>query len=287
MYRMTEAMPSIHIPLMAQAWRPGPISAFIAFFLIASPPPAAHEFWLEASDYKPGKGDHIAVTHFVGQNFKGESFPFVGNWFQRYVLADEANVHDVEGVDGNDPALKLTMDEPGLKILAYQSNPNAITFEKWAKFEKYLKDEGLERFEAQHRNAGKPQTGIREFYTRYAKALIGVEGGKGNDRAIGLPLELVALANPYELGAGERLPVRVLIEGKPLAGVLIKVFNKTTPDKPERVRTDADGRADIPLAGPGVYLLNAVHMMEPLGSPTAEKAYHWRSLWASLTFARP
>ena len=286
-YRMTNLMPSKPIRLTANALRPGFIAAFAAAFLFAGAPLAAHEFWLEVTDYKPGKGDVVAVTHFVGENFKGESFPFVGNWFKRYEIADAKQTRNAESTDGNDPALKLTLSEPGLTILAYQSNPNAITFETWAKFKKYLKDEGLEGFEAAHRNKGKPQTGIHEYYTRCAKALIGVAGGKGADRAVGLPLELVALRNPYDLSAGDRLPVRVLFKGKPVGGVLIKAFDKETPMKPLRVRTDTAGRAEIPLLKSGVYLLNAVHMMEPTDIDVKGQTYHWQSMWASLTFALP
>lgn len=275
------------IRLMAQALRPRSIAASMVVLLLAGAPLAAHEFWLEVTDYKPDTGDVVAVTHFVGENFKGESFPYVGNWFQKYVIADAKQTRDAKGVDGNDPALKLTLEEPGLTILAYQSNPNAITFETWPKFLKYLNDEGLERFEALHRSSGKPLTQIQEYYTRCAKALIGVAGGKGEDRAIGLPLELVALRNPYDLAAGDRLPVRVLFKGKPAGGVLVKAFNKDTPTKPLRIRTDTAGRAEIPLLASGVYLLNAVHMMEPTGIDVKGQTYQWQSLWASLTFALP
>jgi hypothetical protein len=272
---------------MAQALRLRSIAASMVVLLLAGAPLAAHEFWLEVTDYKPDTGDVVAVTHFVGENFKGESFPYVRGWFQKYVIADAKQTRDAKGVDGNDPALKLTLEEPGLTILAYQSNPNAITFKSWPKFQKYLKDEGLERFEALHRSSGKPLTQIQEYYTRCAKALIGVAGGKGEDRAIGLPLELVALRNPYNLSAGDRLPVRVLFQGKPVGGVLIKAFNKDTPTKPLRIRTDTEGRAEIPLRAPGVYLLNAVHMMEPTGIDVKGQTYQWQSLWASLTFALP
>ena len=262
------------------------LAAVMAVLLVGSSA-VAHEFWLEATDFTPKKDEHISITHFVGHDFTGESFPYRVGWFKRYVVVDSKGERDAEGVDGHDPALKLQMKNEGLTILAYHSNPNAITFKTWSDFTTYLKEEGLERFEATHRQKGKPHTEIGEFYTRYAKSLIGVAGGKGDDRPIGLPLEFVAERNPFTLQEGERLPVRLLQQGKPVPGVLIKAFNKTNPKQPFKVRTDSDGRAEIPLPRAGTYMLNAVHMMEPKGLPDNGQTYHWMSDWTSLTFARP
>ncbi|MBI4274984.1 MAG: DUF4198 domain-containing protein, partial [Rhizobiales bacterium] len=189
----------------------------------------------------------------------------------------------VKGVDGDDPAVVMKFTNPGLIVMAHYSTPEKLSFETWEKFEAYLELEGLQRIAPVHRSAGKPITGIKELYSRCAKLLIDVGGGsKGEDRATGMPLEIVALRNPYSLAAGEQLPVRILHEGKPIEGIQITAIAKAEPDKRNNFRTDADGRASIavPLSGP--WLLNAVHMLEPKPGEDA----HWTSLWASMTFLR-
>ncbi len=243
----------------------------------------AHEFWLEPDNYRPQLAAPVGVSHFVGQNFKGESYPFVQNWFRRYVVADAAGERPVEGVEGDDPAVTLTFTAPGLKILAHHSTPSVLTMEKFAKFESYLREVGRSGIAVLHREQGKPETGIRERYARCAKALISVEGGGGDDRAVGMPLELVAERNPYALAPGAPLPVRLLLRGAPLGNAPIMVFTKGHTDGPVPATTDAEGRAMVPVGAAGIYLLNAVYVE----AAEADDDVHWSSLWASLTFARP
>jgi Domain of unknown function (DUF4198) len=243
----------------------------------------AHEFWLDVVNYQPKVGDGVPVLHRTGQKFLGDSYPFLKAWSKRFVVIDARGERPIKAIEGDDPAAEVKFRVPGLAILAYQRTPDTLEFENFAKFESYLADEGLEAFGAQHRALKKPETKISELYMRCAKALVAVAGGAGSDRAVGLPLEIVAERNPYELPQGEPLPVRVLHDGKPLAGVMIKVFHLKDPEQPRRIRTGPDGRAEIPLPLAGEFLLNAVHMTAP---PPREKA-DWLSLWASLTFIRP
>lgn len=247
-------------------------------------PVAAHEFWLDPSDYSPNRGENVAISIRVGQFFKGNSYPYVREEYKRFVFFDGLGEKPVKGVDGDDPAVTMKFPAPGLVIMAHYSTPEPLTFETWEKFESYLRLEGLERIIDLHRKQGKPKTGIKEVYSRCAKLLLDVGGkGRGEDRATGMPLELIAEKNPYRLDAAEELPVRVLYQGKPLAGVQITAIAKADPAVRRNVRTNIDGRASIALPFAGPWLLNAVHMLEPAAN---EKA-HWSSLWASMTFARP
>ncbi len=146
-----------------------------------------------------------------------------------------------------------------------------------------LRYEHLDRFIAVHQQAGKPQAKIREQYSRCSKALVSVGKGGGVDRPVGLPLELIAERNPYAWPTDEKLPVRLLFEGKPLSGVTIKLFSHDAPAQPKRYVSDDDGRIVVDLPRAGEYLVHTLHMREPRAGEQAD----WVSLWASLTFARP
>ncbi|MDH3579293.1 MAG: DUF4198 domain-containing protein [Hyphomicrobiales bacterium] len=259
-------------------------ATLLAFSLLALTaairPAAAHEFWLAPDDYTPRIGATVQISHRIGQFFKGNSYPFVRDWMQRYVIADAGGERALDGVDGDIPATKIAFARAGLTVVAYYSSADRLTFSSWRKFRDYLALEGLEHIAPLHRQKGKPETGIREIYFRCAKALLQVGGAGGVDRALGLPLELIAERNPYEVEPGETLPVRLLYNGMSLGGITIKLFSKADPENPHRVLTDAEGRAEISLATPGTYLLNAVHMVEPSAGEKAD----WKSYWASLTF---
>jgi hypothetical protein len=250
---------------------------------VAAAPAVAHEFWLDAVDYTPKVGEEVPIVHRSGQNFLGDSFPFLKEMTRRYIVADAKGVRPVKAVEGDDPAADITFPNAGLAIVAFEGNPDSITFETLERFEDVIKEEGLEHIVEQHAERKLAPTNIRELYARCAKALIKVGAGVGSDRPVGMPLEIVAEQNPYSLKAGEPLSVRVLYQGKPVPGIMIKSFHLKDKQSPRRVRTDADGRARIELPIKGEYLLNAVHML-PHDKPAEAD---WISYWASMTFKRP
>ena len=93
-------------------------------------------------------------------------------------------------------------------MIAHHTIDFRVTYADWAVFRRYLADEGLDAFADLHRARGLPETGFAERYTRYAKALVqaGPADPADRDVRVGLPLELVAQANPYAAGV-DALPV--------------------------------------------------------------------------------
>ena len=84
-------------------------------------------------------------------------------------------------------------------------------------------------------------------------------------RKTGHLLELIPQKNPLSLREGEKLPVLLLLNGKPLAGQGIEVSNlkdKMAEDKIPRFTTDANGMAQVPVRPRGVNTL-AVDLKRP------------------------
>jgi uncharacterized GH25 family protein len=77
--------------------------------------------------------------------------------------------------------------------------------------------------------------------------------------------------------------VRVLHEGKPLAGALVKAIALEDPDHTLSARSGKDGGVALLLARKGVWLIKTVHMVPA----PKETGADWESLWASLTFEIP
>ena len=188
-------------------------------------------------------------------------------------------------MDGVAPAGVVSLKKPGLYLVGYESRESVseLTAEKLAL---YVEEEGLGPQLEGTPPAGAP---IRDAFARSAKTLLFVPGGDtgGYDRRLGLPLELIPLADPHHLAKGSEpssrprsLPLELLYRGKPLPGILVTALHREDPLHPFEARTDGEGRVDLPLARAGVWLIKAVRIERaPAG---AEVSYH--SLWASLTF---
>lgn len=259
-------------------------------------PAAGHDFWIQPSSMRPEVGAPIMIHLRVGDGFPGDPVPRSSGRIERFVVigpgeeGEKGEEKPVVGQEGADPAGIVRAEAPGLHIVAYRGTPASITLEA-EKFEAYLREEGLERISARRAERGQTGQSGRESYSRCAKALVDVGseetgGGGGEDRPVGLLLELVAEKNPYALRAGDEVPVRLLFEGAPYEGALIEATNPGMPGQKISARSDAAGRAVLRLPHGGFWLIAAVHMAEApgVGGGGAGAEADWESLWASLTF---
>ena len=247
----------------------------------------AHEYYLMPETFTPKAGDELPVRHRLGKLFKGNEMPWIGVWNVRSEIWEDGNKRDVKRKDGDRPAILAKLTSPKLAIAVHQSNVDFLTFKTWEKFQKYVTKEGMTHALAASEAGTKPKVGLVEAYSRFAKTLINVNGTTdGLDQPVGLKIELVALANPLSLGPNDPMPVQVLYEGRPLAGVSVKVYVGVGNDFSYHTPTDENGKANIKAAGPGPYLINAIHMTDPQGKEAKKNGAHWESFWASLTYKR-
>ena len=99
----------------------------------------------------------------------------------------------------------------------------------------------------------------------------------GGHKPMGLPLEIVPLADPFAMKAGDMLPVQVLLNGQPLAGAEVTADYVNATDAPA-ILTDADGKAMIPVRNQGLNVL-AASASEPHPEPAkAQEIGHTATL---------
>lgn len=247
-------------------------------------PASAHEMWIEPHAFRPAPDAEIVADMRVGQHMKGYTLPYLEANIVRIGVVDPEAQRPLPGTMGDIPAIRVAPQAPGLQVLFYESRAERLGWAEFEKFEAFLEIDGLTWVVDEHRKRGLPESGFQEAYTRCAKALVQVgDGDAGADGPVGLTAELVAEANPYALKTGDTLPVRALWQGEPLAGVQLRAFRRpagATEATHVDFRTDAEGRAQVPLDAPGIYLLSVVHMTEGSEKPTDA----WHSWWASLVF---
>lgn len=241
----------------------------------------AHEYWIEPAEFRVEPGGPILADLKVGENFEGKVNPYHPNYSFGAWVVDGGELRNASSSTGDIPAFTEVAGGPGLHILAYYSRPARLTYTELGKFARFLAGKGLDWAIEEHRKRGLPETGFVEAFSRCAKALVQAGAGGGEDAFVGLPLELVAGANPYDLPAGTAaLPVTLLWQGEPLVNAQIAIFRDKDGVEVTKVQTDAEGKASIPLGAGGKFLLNAVHIIPWDKQPDDA----WHSYWASLTF---
>lgn len=260
----------------------------LVFLLVSTLPAIGHEFWISPLDYQIDSNENIVADLRVGQNFKGANFGYIPQNFVRFELVSGEMAVPVEGRIGDRPALSMAAPEDGLWVVVHETTDSLLTWASWEKFVGFVDHKKLANTLETHEERGLSQEGVKERYRRFAKALIAVGSGQGQDRAVGLRTEIVANANPYTDDLSGGLPVLVLFEGAPRSNVQIEVFDHDQADVVTTFTliTDKEGRADIPVEPGHEYLLDSVVML-PLypDDPATEPV--WESLWAAMTFRVP
>ena len=244
---------------------------------------SAHDFWIEPSTFQPRAEERISVSLCLGDAFEGWPVARNAGRTAEFAATGPAGQQAIVGRDGSDPAGIASFIATGVHVLGYRSN-HAFTELPAPRFEEYLNEKGLEKIVALRKQRGTSRRKAREVYSRHAKSLIRVGDAMGGDadRPLGFRLELVAESSPYDNPNG-RHSFRLLFDGKPLAGALVTATRRAAADRRIRARTDAAGRATLPLREAGVWLIASVHMVEAPQGIAAD----WESFWASLTFELP
>lgn len=114
-----------------------------------------------------------------------------------------------------------------------------------------------------HRNTSKvefPSASESLHSMKFAKALIfsGTSTPSVSGRVLGHRLELVPLDDPFAVPMGSRLRVRVLFEGKPLAGVGVEIGDGRTPKKESEIArylSNREGVAEVPIVKAGLQVV--------------------------------
>ena len=246
---------------------------------------SAHDFWIEPSSFAPRLDEAVRIQLRVGQHFAGEAVPRNSAAIEKFVAVGPSGEQPIFGRDGMDPAGLLRLDAPGLWHIAYRSKAAPVNLPA-DQFEQYLREEGLEYIIDARAARGESRAPGRERFSRSVKALLrsGTSANAtGFDRVLGLTLEFVLEADPMA-APGQRVPMRLLLEGRPLARALVIGYRKNagaTDGAVEtmRARTDSEGCVTVKVE-PGQWLVKAVYMK----GATAESGADWESVWSALTF---
>lgn len=250
----------------------------------------AHELWLDPIDFQLDESEKIVAEIKVGQNFGGSRQPYIPDNFVRFDVALDSEIKPVTGRLGDRPAANIDTLGKGLNILIYQSTVLEVFYTEWAKFVRFTEHKDFKGAAERHIQRGIPQDErFREVYSRFAKSLIAVGDGKGQDRAFGLETEIVALENPYTDTMDDGLDVQVFYQNQPRIDAQVEIFERSPLEGVEvnvfTTHTNDQGIATIDVKAGHTYQLDAVVLRE--ADPVLFDDAVWETLWANLTLAIP
>jgi len=242
----------------------------------------AHDYWLEAKPQFADAPQTVEIDIRVGEELKGSYLPNIPSWNERFEVFDGQQRTNVQGEMGRDPAGFISPQQNGGYLIGMLTENDEVTL-KAKKFHRYLRDEGLEKIIQLRQQQGKAKTKGRELYKRCAKNLVQIGTDSSNqawDHRFGYPLELMPLQNPAAVAPGDTLEFQLLYEGQPLAQALLIARNAATPETAFQIRTDSNGKAQIPITKNGFWMIKATEMVALKNN----REFDWQSYWASFAF---
>ncbi|WP_432816888.1 DUF4198 domain-containing protein [Sulfitobacter sp. JB4-11] len=262
---------------------------FVATLALAVPA-SSHELWIAPLEYQADSGGNLQAHFRNGEGFEGTTLSYFDQRSTRFEMIVNGDTTKLTPRPGDKPAFTLPDGTPdGLIIVAHETTSSSLTYRDWEKFLKFAAHKDFADAGADHIAAGWPQDKFKESYTRHIKALMTLGDGAGSDQTVGMATEFTALTNPYAPDFDGQMQVALTYQDAPRPDAQVEVFDRA-PDDTVTItlhRTDADGRATIPVTPGHEYLFDAV-VLRPADNPDADPEQPlWETLWAALTFKVP
>jgi uncharacterized GH25 family protein len=228
----------------------------------------AHDFWIQPNDYWVSPLTPVDFSLQVGHGPFRQRSPIplgrIARFEQISMDGLRIDLRDRLQLGGQADDGHIAFSKPGTYVLVMETDARAQSHLPAIRFNDYLKVEGLTPALEQRERTHRMSADGSESYSRRAKSLVQVgpptAASQGQvTEPIGLPLEIVPELNPYAVPQPSTLPVRVIYEGQPLTGALVKLTNLDHDEAPfEMHLTDRNGRARFEMPTRGAWLLNVI-----------------------------
>lgn len=243
----------------------------------------AHEFWVQPREFWLPPPAELSVSLQVGDSHSRQESPIPPHRITRF----EAIAPTGDSVDMRAGSARL--DKPGAYLVALETDTDGYSRQSAARFNEYLEAEGLTPALEYRMRTHQMHVDGFERYSRTAKSIVLV--GRHNRQAqrhvtqpLGLKLEIVPQVSPYAEPQPVRLPLRVLYQGRPLPGALVKLMNlEQDLTGANQTLTDDAGMASFSMPTRGKWLVSVVWTRRLADGADAD----YETTFASLTFGFP
>jgi len=244
---------------------------------------AAHEFWVQPGEFWLAPPAALSVTLQVGDSRSRQESPIPPQRITRF----EAIGPTGAAVDMRGGSARL--EKPGAYLVALETDTGAYSRQSAARFNEYLEAEGLTPALQYRTRTHQMHVDGFERYSRTAKSIVLVgrhsrQAQRHVTQPLGFKLEIVPQVSPYAEPQPAQLPVRVLYEGRPLTGALVKLMNlEQDLTGANQTLTDDAGMASFSMPTHGKWLVSVVWTRRLADGDDAD----YETTFASLTFGFP
>jgi uncharacterized GH25 family protein len=255
----------------------------LMLMMLLTMPIFAHDLWLVPDKFTANPGESITVYANTGMDFPNSLNAIVQKRIDRSILKGNTKEKKIPRfkVQGKSSTTTFKLKKPGTYVAVISLKPKEIKL-KAKEFNEYLLHDGLSMIYELRKKKGILDKDAVEHYSKYAKTIIQV-GNQLDDtptEPMIIPIEIVPRVNPYSLKQGDSLEVTVFFKGQQLSNAELAWSFPGQGEKFAGVtKTDANGKATIPLVKTGPYVIRLTHM-----EWVKKKTHEWESYWASLTF---
>lgn len=212
-------------------------------------PAEAHFPWINLADYSPATGEALQLTIGWGHRYPLGGFLKKGDLQDIVILAADGTEESVVAASALEFQSESSLSRPGAYLVVAQRKSGFYT--KTTAGGRRQSKKGL-------------QNVIKCSKSHMCmKSIATVGEGKGRvDARVGHPLEIIPLANPADLKAGDYLPVQVLLHGQPCQDKIFATYMGFSTEKgvfAYTAKTDRMGMGRIRILQPGVWLVKAEH----------------------------
>lgn len=221
---------------------------FFALFLLAFAllPAFAHDGWIEKRDGQP--------AFFYGH--AGKLDPYKPEYIREAKAFDAAGRPiDLEIIKHKDYASLAPKSDPSFVTMLYDSGYWVKTTDGYKNIGKREAQEKYSVIEA--RRSRKDAKAV------FAPCEI-------VSKPVGLFLEIIPEKDPLSVKPGDNLPVRVLLEGKPVEGLQVALGTTDHSESKDLPKTDKDGKVQIAIIKNGLQLVTTTHSYPISGDPDAD-----------------
>ena len=253
------------------------------FLILFSTIVTAHDLFLNALPFTLEKPGTIRLSMNLAAAFPGKHELWRKDKTAQFRIGGPAGEKTLQDTKGIDPTIELAQE--GTYVIGWEASPTSMEIDA-KHFNEYIQAEGYTNVIDSRKQANQENAPGREKYTRFLKAFVQV-GSKLTDhysKPLGQRIEIIPQSNPYQLKAGDQLKVKVLFDGKPLAGATAMAtydtFTKEHDVYAHTLTTGNDGTIQVPISKDGIWMIR-VNTMQPLQS---DLKADWQSYWANCSF---
>jgi nickel transport protein len=187
-------------------------------------------------------------------------------------LVTEAKALDAKGqaiavdvVKNKENAALTPKSDPAIIIALYDSGYWLKTTDGW---KKATKREGKGKYDIVQSIKSK----------QWCKSLL--TASPEATKPLGQRFEVVPQKDPATVKVGEKLPILVVFDGKPVEGAVITTGGAHAGDAKDLLKTDKNGMASVAVEKPGLQMAKATHKVPLKDDPDADDL----SLASTITF---